>query len=442
VINAAYRIDSAFQQTITGLCPNTYYEISCWMRNICSKCGCDSNGKGATNSSGPPFYIPSGAGDSSGVAPNLTFEIDGIDYYTTGNLLYNGQWVKKGFTFLTGPVQSSFTLKYFNNAPGGGGNDWALDDISVSTCSPNMKYSPSLNPVVCDSNVITIYDTVRCFFNNYVYYKWQRSTNAGASWSDVTGALGPASPVWNGSAWEYISSYTIPISQTKMINNGDKYRLVVATTLANLSDANCSFTDVGNIITLQVINCGIPLHTQLISFTGKMVAKHVTLNWTTTSENELLFFDVEKSVNGSDFISVNTIDGKNDLIENNYEFTDPMAYNGKTFYRIRMRNDLNKSVYSRIVQFSPDGNVLSFINVINPFSDHLQFTINAPSKSLATADLIDGTGVAVMKYKWDVLPGVTALNFPNTGSLPPGLYYLRINVSGMILQQSVLKENK
>ena len=129
VINAAYRIDSAFQQTISGLCPNTYYEISCWMRNICSKCGCDSNGKGATNAAGPPFYIPTAAGDSSGVYPNLTFEVDGIDYYTTGNLLYTGQWVKKGFTFLTGLAQTSFTLKYFNNAPGGGGNDCELVDI-------------------------------------------------------------------------------------------------------------------------------------------------------------------------------------------------------------------------------------------------------------------------------------------------------------------------
>ena len=87
VINAAYRIDSAFQQTITGLCPNTYYEISCWMRNICSKCGCDSNGRGATGGAG---YIPTAAGDSSGVYPNLTFEVNGVDYYTTGNMRYTG----------------------------------------------------------------------------------------------------------------------------------------------------------------------------------------------------------------------------------------------------------------------------------------------------------------------------------------------------------------
>ena len=169
VVNAAYRIDSAFNHTISGLCPNTYYEISCWMRNICSKCGCDSNGVGATGGG----YIPTAAGDSSGVRPNIAIALDGVRYYTSGDLTYNGQWVKKGFTFLTGPAQTSFTMRYYNNAPGGGGNDWALDDISVVTCSPEMNYGPTYNPIVCDSNTIVLTDTVRSFFDNYTYYKWQ-----------------------------------------------------------------------------------------------------------------------------------------------------------------------------------------------------------------------------------------------------------------------------
>ena len=440
VINAAYRIDSSFQQTISGLCPNTYYEISCWMRNICSKCGCDSNGVGASGGAG---YIPTAVSDSSGVYPNLTFDIDGIDYYTSGNIKYTGQWIKKGFTFLTGASQTSFTLKFFNNAPGGGGNDWTLDDISVSTCSPNMKYSPSVNPSVCDSNILTIYDTVRSFFNNYVYYKWQRSTNGGASWTDVTAPAGPASPVWNGTAWEYVTSYTIPASQTTMANDGDLYRLVVATTLSNLSDANCRFTDAGNIITMDVIDCGAPLNADLLSFTGSVDNDRAILMWTTSGENELVQFDVEKSYDGTNFNSIALLNGYSNYNAeiNTYSFIDPVALSGKAYYRIKMRNKINQSKYSRIIRLSVNSDIFSFVSVINPFNNKLGFEVFSDRNGRAYAELIDQFGKTVKRNSFELINGVNPLTFENTSVLPAGIYILRMQLAGTIIQKSVLKQN-
>lgn len=441
IINAAYRIDSAFQQTISGLCPNTYYEVSCWMRNICSKCGCDSNGKGATNTSGPPYYIPTAAGDSSGVYPNLTFDIDGIDYYTTGNLMYTGEWVKKGFTFLTGLTQTSFTLKFFNNAPGGGGNDWALDDIAVSTCSPNMNYSPSRNPVVCDSNTLTLHDTVRSYFNNYVYYKWQRSTNGGASWTDITAPSGPTAPFWNGSAWEYVTSYTVPPNWARPVNNGDMYRVVVATTMANLSDVNCQFTDGGAIVTLRVIQCGAPLTTQLLSFTGQNNNDRAFLKWSTAKEDETLLFDIEKSPDGILFSSIGTINSYNNFSseENHYSYTDPSLLSGKTYYRIIMRNVSGKSIYSRTIQLSPGAGSLSFVTVINPFNSRLEFSVTANNENRVEAVLIEQSGKTIIQKTFVLSSGINSLALDNTGQLSSGVYYLRLQSGGNIIQKTVMK---
>lgn len=441
VINAAYRIDSAFQQTITGLCPNTFYEISCWMRNICSKCGCDSNGRGATSSAGPPYYIPTATGDSSGVRPNITFEIDGVDYYTTGDLLYTGQWVKKGFTFLTGSAQTSFTLKYFNNAPGGGGNDWALDDITVATCSPDMKYGPMNNPIVCDSNVLVLSDTIRSYFNNYTEYKWQRSTDGGATWNDIPGATGSGVPVWNGTAWEYVAYYTIPISQTQMSNNGDMYRLVVATTVANLSNDNCSFSDALT-ITVSVIECGIPLHARLLSFSGILNSQQRTdLQWITTGEDEPVLFDIEKSFNGSNYTVIGTINGHNDYSSeySYYSFTDPAPVSGKVYYRIRMRNN-TQSVYSRTIQVSNIADHCSFVSVINPFKHKLDFELSAATQERAEILLIDQSG-RIVKQKVILLSnGINNLSIEDTEKLQPGIYYLRVAAGGTVLQKKVLKQ--
>lgn len=100
-----------------------------------------------------------------------------------------------------------------------------------------MLYSPSNNPKVCDSNSIQIQDTIRSFFNNYVYYKWQRSTDGGASWTDVTAPTGPVVPLWNGSV--DMCPLAIPPTATTLADNGDMYRLIVATTLGNLANPDC-----------------------------------------------------------------------------------------------------------------------------------------------------------------------------------------------------------
>jgi trimeric autotransporter adhesin len=442
VVNAAYRIDSAFQQTISNLCPNTYYEISCWMRNICSKCGCDSNGKGATNTSGPIFYIPTATGDSSGVYPNITFDIDGVDYYSTGNLLYSGQWVKKGFTFLTGPAQTSFTLKFFNNAPGGGGNDWALDDISVATCSPNMKYSPSINPNVCRGNPLTLYDTVRSFFNNYTFYKWQRSTDNGATWIDVTAPSGPAVPFWNGTAWEYVTTYTVPPIHTQFTDSADQYRMVVATTLSNLSNANCRFTDVGNIITIHIIDCGPPLGIQMMSFAGRLENGNAMLNWSTGRESQSVFYDIERSTDGSSFIWVGTVNSNSNPTSelNTYSYTD-QAPSGVIYYRLKVRNPADQFGYSRTIQLSSRPSVFSIASVINPFTEQLRFDVTAVRPGRAYAELVDAAGQVRRKSSLELLQGINRLSFANTTDLPPGIYILRIQLDGAVLQKTVLKKN-
>ena len=103
---------------------------------------------------GQTGFMPAPGNDSSGVKPNLTFQINGEDLYTTGEIAYSGEWVKKGFVFRTRTGQTSATVTIRNNAPGGGGNDWAIDDIAVSTCLPNMSYAPSVTPNVCEGGTL------------------------------------------------------------------------------------------------------------------------------------------------------------------------------------------------------------------------------------------------------------------------------------------------
>jgi trimeric autotransporter adhesin len=431
VINAAYRIDSAFKHTISGLCPNTYYEISLWMRNICSRCGSDSAARGASTVG----YIPTGPGDSSGVAPNLSFNVDGIDYYTTGNLSYTGEWVKKGFTFLTGPSQSSFTLTIFNNAPGGGGNDWALDDISVATCSPNLAFTPTNNPSVCSGNTVDIGAWIRSYFNNYVYYKWQKSVDNGLTWVNA-GPVGNGSPTWNGSNWEYFTAYPTFVATT--LDSGTKFRVVVASTVANIADANCSFADATSILTLNVIDCGGPLNTDIISFSGKIEAGTTKLNWTTSREEDSVQYAVEKSYDGRNFKIVATVDGYNNNADVNYYNWTEFSVNQTLYYRIRLIAS-GKQKFSRIIQLTPNSKAADF-NVLNPFTDKLVAQINTSEAQLVHLNLIDNSGRIVRSHQFALINGTNNLQINDTDILTKGLYTLQVQFDTHTISKKVIKQ--
>jgi hypothetical protein len=118
-VNGTYAPSSFFSTTINGLTANTQYTLSFWIYNLCSKCGANPS---TNTSSGTP-----------GVKPNVAFAIAGTDYYNTGELAYSGQWVEGSFTFNTG-ASTSVPISIRNNAPGGGVNDFAIDDITLKTC--------------------------------------------------------------------------------------------------------------------------------------------------------------------------------------------------------------------------------------------------------------------------------------------------------------------
>ena len=50
VVNAAFTTGEVYRDTIKNVCPNTYYEFSAWVRNICGVCGIDQNSN--------PTYTP------------------------------------------------------------------------------------------------------------------------------------------------------------------------------------------------------------------------------------------------------------------------------------------------------------------------------------------------------------------------------------------------
>ncbi len=252
----------------------------------------------------------------------------------------------------------------------------------------------------------------------------------------------PSVPFWNGSAWEYVRSYVIPPSATTAANNGDQYRLVVASTVANLAGITCSYSDPVSISLNVIIGCGPPLKADLLSISGKLTGDKARISWVTTKEDEPVSYTPERSANGASFNPIVTIAGYNNItaVNNYYNYDDPVPVTGKVYYRVAMISNAGTKKYSRIIQLSPGKKDFAFGAVVNPFTNELNYEINTSVAGLAKIEMIDQYGKIVKTDNQPLYPGVNALSMKNTERLAAGIYILKASINGNIIVHKTIKK--
>ena len=430
VVNADLATSEAYRQVIGGLCPNTYYQFSVWVKNICPNCGIDINGKAE--------YTP-------GVLPNLTLVVDGLDRYSSGALDTLG-WQQRGFVFLTGPAETSITISVRNNAPGGGGNDWALDDITLATCPPNITLTPDKPDTLCQGADDTVRYAINSFVNNYQYYQLQKSTDGGVTWVSPgldtlnRPPLDSATPVYNPTLGLY--QYTVvryfrvqPTDQTII------YRLTVASTVSNLSSTNCSFIT-SQPKTVLGVNCMIALPTTLVSFRGQATDGQGQLFWTSANEVPGLSYSLERSDDGTHFSTITTIAAT--VVGGagaGYQYLDPTPVGAQTYYRINMTaQSFNR--FSNLVLLSSGPLGFQVRSALNPFVDHISVELTAPANGAATFTLMDLYGRVLRRERQAVSQGLNTLTLYGVGNLPSATYALLIQCDNQMTCEKLVKVNK
>lgn len=436
LINAAYKTDTAYRESLINLCPNTYYEFSAWFRNLCPRCGCDSTGKG----SGSSGYITGPGNDSSGVKPNISFEIDGLSYYTSGDIRYDRTtpWKKFGFTFLTKANQTTANFLIRNNSPGGGGNDWALDDIAVSHCGPTMamNYNPQVLGCSAAPFVVTLSDTIRYLYSNsYIYYQWQVSNVGGTVWSNLSGpgTSGVGSPVIVNGQYQYVTN--LPPFLATAADSGKYYRVITATSLANLT-TSCAYNDQSATL-IKVINCGIVLSANFLQVNGQLVENKATLSWSSSDEEDIKIYEIERSYDGETFHQVSAVYPKN-LKNAFYKFTDPDDVYGRYYYRIKMIDNNGLYKYSKIVLVSTE---MSFEvqNLTNPVKNNIKCDLVVPEDGRVNFNLYNDLGVPVKKIQRQVSKGFNSIQIDKL-NFPYGIYILTIEYNNEVIRKKLIKQ--
>lgn len=177
IINASNAPSDFFIDTVNGLCSGTTYEFAAWILNL---------------------NVPSACGGNP-VKGDVTFSIETtggniIQQYQTGSipLANSAVWKQYGFYFNAPANSGTVVIRMRNNAPGGCGNDLAIDDITLRPCGPMVTTSTSSGSkhiISCDNDTIhyTLSSAVTSGFNN-IQYQWQVSNDTGKTWNDIAGA--------------------------------------------------------------------------------------------------------------------------------------------------------------------------------------------------------------------------------------------------------------
>lgn len=439
LVNASYLTDVAYQETLSGLCPSTYYEFSAWFRNICPRCGCDSTGKG----SGAAGYITGPGNDSSGVHPNLNFEIDGLAYFSSGDIKYDraAPWKKYGFTFLTKATQTTAQFIIRNNSPGGGGNDWAVDDIKVSHCGPSLKmnYAPIVTFCKGYNYPLLLADTVRYLYtNSYVKFKWQQSNIGGTIWTDMTGpgTSGTGAPTMVNGQWQYTTS--LPWFYVTGADSGRYYRVLVATTSGNLSSATCAYTD-GTTTMVKAITCGSTLTSNFTQFNGQIVSKNAYLTWAASTEDNLKSYEIERSTDGINFSYISAVNAKN-ISQAKYAYTDPDVLSNNNYYRIRIVDNNANYKYSNIILLNAD---LQFAvrTLLNPFKENISADVVIPTDGLISINVFNDKGQVIKSTKQLAKKGSNGIIISNLEKISSGMYFLSVEFNNEVIKRKLIKVN-
>ena len=210
-----------------------------------------------------------------------------------------------------------------------------------SAASPNFDESFGGDNVSYTTSACTIITE-----NFSVRYRQRIHLNAGTYIFTVGGDDGYRLSLDGGTSWVIDKwndqSYNIT-SYTATLTNAN-YNMV----LEYYENAG------GNRISFNLANALLPV--KLSDFSASVQSQSVTLNWTTVTEQNTDYFEVQKSNNGMDYTQIGKLNSKapggNSNLSLSYSFADPTPITGQIFYRLIIYDRDGSLSYSNIISIN------------------------------------------------------------------------------------------
>lgn len=186
-----------------------------------------------------------------------------------------------------------------------------------------------------------------------------------------------------------------------------------------------------------------PLPVRLVSFTAKPEGSSAQLAWSTASELNNAFFEVQHSTNARQFESVGTVQGRGTTnTAQHYSFTHKALETSSIhYYRLKQVDQDGTFTYSNIRSVEPEGYKGVVLRVAsNPVTgSELRALVDYDDTALdphSTLQLFNLSGKLVGEQQVELKKGMNEIRF-QTGALPRGMYLLSLRNPALVTIKSI-----
>jgi hypothetical protein len=189
--------------------------------------------------------------------------------------------------------------------------------------------------------------------------------------------------------------------------------------------------DMPALISVPLSNCISSISTQLpldlLSFEASVPNnRQVSLEWTVANEVNNQYFEVQRSVDGQHFETIQQIPSLGDYADTRkYHHLDNSPLSGRSYYRLKMvsTNELKSYSHLQSVQLKSGQKIQVFPN---PTDAQLYLMIRADNASQVSIGFYNSTGTKIHQSLRSISTGLNNLEF-DLAWLVPGTYTLVVN---------------
>ncbi|MET0244927.1 MAG: T9SS type A sorting domain-containing protein, partial [Flavitalea sp.] len=204
--------------------------------------------------------------------------------------------------------------------------------------------------------------------------------------------------------------------------------LNLGNTLAVLNSFAFDNNGLGKAHTFDAAICNpIMLPVTITEFTGREEAKTVVLTWKTELEENIKCYELQKSVDGTNFSKIGIEFPKSRSLSNTYSNTDKHPVNGINYYRLLIRNNDGKVSYSNIISFKFGGSLAGDMVVApNPVKTTIRVRFSNIEAGNYRMEIRNATGQLFNSKQISINQSEQVAMIDRNNNMNTGIYWLTI----------------